>query len=87
MRAPRGIFASAEEGEWLRARYLDDHKSIRQIAHERNCGYTTVWHALERHEIPRRGRGSGTTSKAASDGVRAYWRTRQTTRTGSSGGK
>lgn len=68
MSAPKGIFDGPEQGEWLRIRYLHDRRSIRQIARERGCAYTTVWQALERHEIPRRNRGGGQPPKPVTGG-------------------
>jgi transposase len=43
-----------EDGAWLRARYLDEGMSCRQIAEELGCAKMTVYRALRRHGIDRR---------------------------------
>ena len=57
MTTPPRLFRDPEAEAWLRARYLDDRWSIRRIAEAKDCGYSTVWNALDAHGIPRRTRG------------------------------
>jgi transposase-like protein len=56
-RAPRRLLTPVERREMVR-RYVQEKKSIRQVAAEMNRSYFSVWKVLDDRKVPRTSQGS-----------------------------